>query len=207
MSSIPTRQIDGDVAVGRNVSAGGDVNIQGSVRVGHRLAVEGWLDAKNIKGTCKGLFGSEEALRSAYPDPRPGWFALVGDTLPADVWRAERKEGGSSYEWKRTEETGGEFKVDLDLIRGEYKAADDSLKDYLVKRIQGKADDSAPFYDPHKWLERFNDEAELNAALDALHAQGDGGSELNGFYRGDIKGTPFSLENIALSYATEAGCR
>lgn len=77
MSSIPTKQIDGDVAVGRNVSAGGDANIQGNARVGHDLKVEGWLEAKNIKGVNKGLFASAAALREAYPQPHDGWFAGV----------------------------------------------------------------------------------------------------------------------------------
>ena len=77
MSSIPTKQIDGDVAVGRNVSAGGDANVQGNVRVGHDLKVEGWLEAKNIKGVNKGLFASAAALREAYPQPHDGWFAGV----------------------------------------------------------------------------------------------------------------------------------
>lgn len=77
MSSIPTKQIDGDVAVGRNVSAGGDANIQGNTRVGHNLIVEGWLEAKNIKGVNKGLFATVTALREAYPHPHDGWFAGV----------------------------------------------------------------------------------------------------------------------------------
>ncbi|WP_304419006.1 hypothetical protein [Muribaculum intestinale] len=77
MSAIPTKQIDGDVAVGRNVSAGGDANVQGNARVGHDLIVEGWLEAKNIKGVNKGLFASAAALREAYPQPHDGWFAGV----------------------------------------------------------------------------------------------------------------------------------
>lgn len=80
MSSIPTKQIDGDVAVGRNVSAGGDANIQGSARVGHDLVVEGWLEAKNIKSANKGLFATVEALRAAYPHVHEGWFAGVPAT-------------------------------------------------------------------------------------------------------------------------------
>lgn len=80
MSSIPTKQIDGDVAVGRNVSAGGDANIQGSARVGHDLRVEGWLEAKNIKAANKGLFATPAALRIAYPQPHDGWFAGVPAT-------------------------------------------------------------------------------------------------------------------------------
>lgn len=87
MSLIPTKQIDGDVAVGRNVSAGGDATIQGNVRIGHNLKVEGWLDARNIKGPNKGIFLDVTKLREAYPLPHDGWWALVGNTLPAPLYR------------------------------------------------------------------------------------------------------------------------
>ncbi len=80
MSSIPTKQIDGDVAVGRNVAAGGDANIQGNARIGHDLIVEGWLEAKNIKAANKGLFATIANLRIAYPEPHAGWFAGVSAT-------------------------------------------------------------------------------------------------------------------------------
>lgn len=80
MTSIPTKQIDGDVAIGRNIAAGGGANIQGNVRVGHNVRIEGWLDAKNIKGCNKGLFESFEALKAAYPQPRPGWWAMTYTT-------------------------------------------------------------------------------------------------------------------------------
>lgn len=86
--STPTRQIDGDVAIGRNVAMGGDANIQGSVRVGHNLRIEGWLYAPNVKGTQKGLFKTADALKEAYPNPEAGDWALVGDTLPAQIYLA-----------------------------------------------------------------------------------------------------------------------
>lgn len=84
MSSIPTKQIDGDVAVSRNVRAGGEADIQGDVRIGHNLKVEGWLEAKNIKGVNKGLFATASALRESYPQPHDGWFAGVSAT-EADI--------------------------------------------------------------------------------------------------------------------------
>lgn len=92
MSSNPTKQIDGDVAVGRNVNIGGKANIRGSAKIGHNLKVEGWLDAPNVKGPNKGLFKTAVQLREAYPNPHEGWWALVGDTLPAHVYMAD---GGS----------------------------------------------------------------------------------------------------------------
>lgn len=88
MSSIPTKQIDGDVAVGRNVSVGGKATVRGSATIGHNLKVEGWLDAPNVKGPNKGLFKTAVQLREAYPNPHEGWWALVGDTLPAQVYMA-----------------------------------------------------------------------------------------------------------------------
>lgn len=99
--------IDGDVAIGGNVAMGGDATIQGSVRIGHDLRVDGWLEAKNIKGSCKGLFLSEERLKQSYPRPQRGWWALVGKTLPADIYVSE---GG---EWVPTGEQGGEPNLDL----------------------------------------------------------------------------------------------
>lgn len=120
MSSIPTKQIDGDVAVGRNVSVGGDANIQGDVRVGHNLRVEGWLDARNIKTPAKGIFLTDAKLREAYPYPHPGWWALVGESLPALLYVSD--EG----EWVSTGRTVGNLVVDgsgmadaLDEFRGE----------------------------------------------------------------------------------------
>ena len=77
MSSIPTKQIDGDVAVGRNVTIGGKTTIRGSARVNHNLVIDGWLEAKNVKGPNKGLFKTEDQLREAFPEPHEGWWALV----------------------------------------------------------------------------------------------------------------------------------
>lgn len=107
MSLIPTKQIDGDIAVGRNVTVGGKATVRGSATIGHNLKVEGWLDAKNIKGPNKGLFSNAEKLRIAFPHPHDGWVALVGVTLPADVWIAD---GG---EWVASGEQGGEFVIDM----------------------------------------------------------------------------------------------
>ncbi len=79
MSSIPTKQIDGDVAVGRTVNIGGHATVRGNIKACHNLKVEGWLDAPNIKGPNKGLFKTAMLLREAYPNPHEGWWALVSD--------------------------------------------------------------------------------------------------------------------------------
>lgn len=122
MSSIPTKQIDGDVAVGRNVSAGGDATIQGNVRIGHNLKVEGWLDARNIKGPNKGIFLDVTKLREAYPLPHDGWWALVGNTLPAPLYIAD---GGA---WVATGETAGNPTIDSQQYNEAVAQLDSDLK-------------------------------------------------------------------------------
>lgn len=102
MSSIPTKQIDGDVAVGRNVSAGGNAVVRGCVSIGHNLKVEGWLHAPNIKGACKGYFLILTDLNDAYPAPADGDYAFVSESgLPGPIYIA--KNGV----WTDSGKTGG----------------------------------------------------------------------------------------------------
>ena len=84
MSQIKTTEIEGDVAVSRHVTTGGNATIQGNANVKKNLKVEGWLEAKNIKGVNKGLFASATALRETYPRPHDGWFAGVS-ALETDI--------------------------------------------------------------------------------------------------------------------------
>ena len=100
-SSIQTKQIDGDVAIGHSVHIGGAATVRGSAKICHDLTVEGWLNARNIRGSGKGLYESLSKLNESYPNPHNGWYALVGDTLPADlyiavggVWVATGKKSG-----------------------------------------------------------------------------------------------------------------
>ena len=101
MSSIKTTQIDGDVSIGRNVAIGGGTIIQGDAHIKGGVKVDGWLEAKNIKATNKGLFTTVEKLRAAYPLPHEGWWAIVGNTLPGSVYVVD---GGK---WTPTGEMGG----------------------------------------------------------------------------------------------------
>lgn len=121
--SIYKNDIQGDANISRNANIGSHANINGDVTVGHNLVVKGWVDAPNIKGTCKGLYASEEALKAAYPRPMPGWYALVGNTLPAAVWRVD---GG---EWTPTGETGGQFNIWLDQLETDVKDLTDDVRD------------------------------------------------------------------------------
>lgn len=126
MSPIPNKQIDGDVAVGRDMYCGGNAHVSGSAVVKHNLRVEGWLDARNIKGAGKGLFTTVENLDEQYPRPHNGWWALVGSTLPAAIYIA------SGGEWHATGEVGGEPSLDLT----EYREALESLS-RLMDKTQG----------------------------------------------------------------------
>ena len=101
MSSVKTTQLDGDVSVGRNTSIGGNITIQGGGHVKGTLVIDGWLDAKNIKGSNKGIFTTAEKLREAYPRPHDGWWAIVGNTIPSPIYV------GDGGEWVATGESGG----------------------------------------------------------------------------------------------------
>ncbi|MBD5230815.1 MAG: hypothetical protein HDS66_01490 [Bacteroidales bacterium] len=89
MSQVKGTEIAGDVAVERHIVAGGDAIVRGNARVNKNLRVEGWLEARNIKGSDKGMYESLSALEAHYPNPEDGWWALVGKTFPARVYAAQ----------------------------------------------------------------------------------------------------------------------
>lgn len=93
--------IPGDLALGRHLTAGGSARVAGRMTVEGSLTVEGLLKARNIQGPCKGLFPSVDQLNALYPDPAPGWWALVGMSLPALVFVAD------AGRWNATGGAGG----------------------------------------------------------------------------------------------------
>ena len=122
MSSIKTTQVDGDVAIGRNVAMGGKLDVAGSATICHNLKVDGWLEARNIKGVNKGVFTSVTKLREAYPTPHDGWLAGVGDSSP---FAAYVGDGG---DWVAT---GGEISLVVDFPLS-------SIKGYVVVSSTGE---------------------------------------------------------------------
>ncbi len=110
MIPIPTKLIDGDIAVSRNSTIGGNSTVRGSVHVGHDLKVDGYLEAPNIKGVCKGLFPDDTTLLKLYPRPQTGWWALVGDSFPAELYTVNKKG-----EWSNTGNTVDSTDLKLDL--------------------------------------------------------------------------------------------
>lgn len=122
MSQIKTTEIEGDVAISRHVSTGGNATIQGNATVKKNLKIEGWLDARNIKGPNKGIFLDVTKLREAYPLPHDGWWALVGNTLPAPLYIAD---GGA---WVATGESAGNPTIDSQQYNEAVAALDAELK-------------------------------------------------------------------------------
>lgn len=123
MSSIPAKNIDGDISIGRNANVGSNAVVRGCVTVGHNLKVEGWLDAPNIKGACKGYFLDTTDLNAAYPTPMEGDYAFVGAGLPASiyiakngVWIDSGEEGGPDVDINGLTEKVTEFAGSIDAI-------------------------------------------------------------------------------------------
>lgn len=122
--------------IGRGLNVGGGMRVSGDGRVDGDFRVGGWLDAPFVKGILKGLFPSAEKLARAYPFPREGWVALVGDTLPAPVYRCEGRR------WVATGETGGGPQLHLDSViekiereTSERTAADNSLSSRIDELV------------------------------------------------------------------------
>ena len=90
--SVKNEKFDGSVIIGRDLTLGGGVVTKGSSTFEKNLRVEGWLDAPNLRGACKGLFATEEKLNDMYPNPEDGMWAMVGETIPAYVYMAENGE-------------------------------------------------------------------------------------------------------------------
>ena len=142
-NNIENHSVGGSVAVGRDVTVGGRSTVRGNATFNRDVYISGWLNARNIRGAGKGLYETVDKLNSAYPNPENGWFALVGDTLPANIYRAW---GG---EWKATGQKGGEPVLELakltelsESLENEVSArvaADEALKNAIDAEVTARA--------------------------------------------------------------------
>lgn len=142
-NNIENHSVGGSVAVGRDVTVGGRSTIRGNATFNRDVYISGWLNARNIRGAGKGLYETVEKLNSAYPNPENGWFALVGNTLPADIYRAW---GGV---WEATGQKGGEPVLELakltelsESLENEVSArvaADEALKNAIDAEVTARA--------------------------------------------------------------------
>lgn len=122
MGAIPTKNVPGDVSVGRNVRTGGDATVAGHATVNRDLKVKGWLYAQNIKGAEKGLFPDAVTLRKVYPTPRAGDWAMVGNGFPAKVFV---ESGGK---WVDTDKSVSGPAVSFDTFNEEITELEDGLE-------------------------------------------------------------------------------
>ena len=170
---VKSTQIDGDVSVGRNVHIGGDVNVQGSQHIKKNLVVDGWLHAPNIKYTALGLFSSLDKLKEFCPEPRPGYYAYVGENLPAELYIEE------DGKWKDSGKQGGTPVLEnlnyqeLDSkIENEIKARESADATHS-SLLQGKPDSiTNNIRNPYTYLGSFKTWTEVQAELDKLHNTG-----------------------------------
>lgn len=142
-NNIENHSVGGSVAVGRDVTVGGRSTIRGNATFNRDVYISGWLNARNIRGAGKGLYETVGKLNSAYPNPENGWFALVGNTLPADIYRAW---GG---EWVATGQKGGEPVLEIakltelsESLENEISArvaADEALKKAVDAEVTARA--------------------------------------------------------------------
>jgi hypothetical protein len=142
-NNIENHSVGGSVAVGRDITVGGRSTIRGNATFDRDVYISGWLNARNIRGAGKGLYETVDKLNSAYPNPENGWFALVGNTLPADIYRAW---GG---EWVATGQKGGEPVLELakltelsESLENEVSArvaADEALKNAIDAEVTARA--------------------------------------------------------------------
>ena len=83
--------------------------IDGNLIVFHNLTVGGKIRAKDVKSLNCGLFMSLDALKIAYPSPEVGMWAVVGDTMPGNLYRCD-----VAGEWSATGGTGGVEVLDFE---------------------------------------------------------------------------------------------
>lgn len=135
--STPTRHIDGHTALGGNATVGGKATVRGHATFDHNVRVKGYLEAPNVRGGDKGMWRSKAALEAGYPNPEDGWHALVGDTLPADVYVA------IDGQWVATGKQGGVPPVELEALEEKVEGIfDRQVQDEETIRAHGESIDS-----------------------------------------------------------------
>lgn len=196
MSQVKTNEFEGDVAIGRHVTAGGSATIRGHATVGKDLIVKGWLKARNIKGVCKGLFPSAERLETLYPRPCDGWWAMVGDTIPADIYRAEFGR------WVPTGQQGGSPLLEADSLN--------ELERLFEEMMHGNASDSIEnFSEVIAFLTGYKDTDSLQALLAELLRRIQGISEKSNaetdpmIHLGGFESWEALVEKLGTLYPTE----
>lgn len=154
---LSMKELTDNVAVTGNAALGGDVSVGGDCRVAGTLRVTGHLEAPNVLDAMKGLFPSLAALRSAWPFPPDGAMALVGDSLPAMLYRASRRR------WESTGKKAGD--IVLEVTEGGQAIAMEREARVQAVREEREARETA---DRQEAVARENADTALSARLDAV---------------------------------------
>lgn len=85
-AQMASAKVDGNTYVGQRLRVGGDTDMRGNAHVERNLKVCGRLIAHAIEGNDCGFFPTSQALEAAYPEPKAGWWAYVGNTVPGQVY-------------------------------------------------------------------------------------------------------------------------
>lgn len=156
--------VERNLTVGNNATIGAKLVVQGNTEIKHNLAVDGWLDAPNIRPAAKGLFTTLASLEESYPSPEDGWWAIVGDTVPGEMYVA--KDG----KWVDTGEKSGSIDIDttslIDQITAEEqarKSGDATLQDNIDAEATARKDADAA-----EATAREEGDAALKAQIEAL---------------------------------------
>lgn len=110
MNTEERNKIDGDLSVGHDLAVGGEAIVQGNTHLKGNVRIDGWLDADKMKSVNKGVFLTVEQLKLAYPFPRKGWWAIVGASLPGDIYVE------NNGNWEFTGQQGGNPNLQLNGI-------------------------------------------------------------------------------------------
>ena len=133
--SVKENKIEGDAIISGDVTTGGGVTANGSSVFKKNLKVEGWLEASNIQTPYKGLFQTDLMLKSKYPNPQVGWWAMVGEGLPAKVYIVDVDQWIDSG--KTTTGLSHEDLIpNIDSLRESIEAVEASIQTEKEERIE-----------------------------------------------------------------------
>lgn len=87
------------------------------------LVVCGTLKASHIKQPYCGLFENIDRLLEAYPHPSVGMWAVIGNSIPGDIWVCK-----IDGKWEATGETGGGGDSSFYVTKPELKSTNDRVE-------------------------------------------------------------------------------
>lgn len=90
-------KVDGDLTIGHDANVCGSLAVSKDAVFKGAVRINGILAADNVDCCNKGFFPNATELEKAYPTPKPGWWAIVGESLPGDIYSCS-----SVKTWKNT---------------------------------------------------------------------------------------------------------